>query len=139
MRAIVGNVLISFSSLLSGLLNLNTISNWKYRYLEGSMPIYAYECRECGVRFERRQGFNDAPISVCPECEGSVHRLIQPAGVIFKGSGFYVTDNRGSKSGASGSKSEAKAEAKSDGGPSEGKSEAKAEKKSESKASKPAE
>jgi putative FmdB family regulatory protein len=62
------------------------------------MPIYAYECKECGVRFERRQSFSDEPIKVCPECEGEVHRLIQPAGIIFKGSGFYVTDNRGSKS-----------------------------------------
>lgn len=62
------------------------------------MPIYAYECKECGVRFERRQSFRDDPVTVCPECEGEVHRLIQPAGIIFKGSGFYVTDNRGSKS-----------------------------------------
>jgi putative FmdB family regulatory protein len=60
------------------------------------MPLYAYECKECGVRFDRRQGFDDPPITVCPECEGVVHRLIQPAGVIFKGSGFYVTDNKGS-------------------------------------------
>lgn len=75
------------------------------------MPIYAYECRECGVRFERRQSFSDAPISVCPECEGEVHRLIQPAGIIFKGSGFYVTDNRGDKSALTGTKSDSKTEA----------------------------
>jgi putative FmdB family regulatory protein len=62
------------------------------------MPIYAYECKECGVRFERRQSFSDEPVKICPECGGEVHRLIQPAGIIFKGSGFYVTDNRGSKS-----------------------------------------
>jgi putative FmdB family regulatory protein len=60
------------------------------------MPVYAYECKECGVRFERRQSFNDDPITVCPECEGQVRRLIQPAGIVFKGSGFYVTDNRSS-------------------------------------------
>jgi putative FmdB family regulatory protein len=60
------------------------------------MPLYAYQCKDCGVRFERRQGFDDPAITVCPECEGAVHRLIQPAGVIFKGSGFYVTDNKGS-------------------------------------------
>ena len=71
------------------------------------MPVYAYQCNECGVRFERRQSFNDEPVRVCPECENStVRRLIQPAGVIFKGSGFYSTDNRKSKSGnGSGSKS----------------------------------
>lgn len=62
------------------------------------MPIYGYECKECGVRFERRQSFSDDPITVCPECEGEVRRLLEPAGIIFKGSGFYVTDNRGSKS-----------------------------------------
>ncbi len=61
------------------------------------MPIYAYECKDCGVRFERRQNFDDAPLTLCPECEGRVHRLLQPAGIIFKGSGFYVTDNRGSR------------------------------------------
>jgi putative FmdB family regulatory protein len=59
------------------------------------MPTYAYECRDCGVRFDRHQSFHDDPITVCPECGGEVHRLIQPAGIIFKGSGFYVTDNKG--------------------------------------------
>ena len=80
------------------------------------MPIYAYECRECGVRFDRRQSFNDDPITVCPECEGKVHRLIQPAGIIFKGSGFYVTDNRGKKTALTGGKSETKAEATASSG-----------------------
>ena len=60
------------------------------------MPVYAYECNECGVRFERRQSFSDDPIAICPECEGQVRRLIQPARIVFKGSGFYVTDNRSS-------------------------------------------
>ncbi|HRE49540.1 MAG TPA: zinc ribbon domain-containing protein [Aggregatilineales bacterium] len=58
------------------------------------MPLYEYLCDNCGVRFEHRQGFSDAPLTVCPECEGKVHRVIGTAGVIFKGSGFYVTDNR---------------------------------------------
>ncbi len=62
------------------------------------MPIYEYECRECGVRFERRQSFDDQPVSLCPECGGDVHRLLQPAGIIFKGKGFYVTDSRGKNS-----------------------------------------
>lgn len=61
------------------------------------MPIYAYECEECGVRFERRQSFHDEPLTDCPECGGGVHRLIQPAGIVFKGSGFYVTDHRSSR------------------------------------------
>jgi len=58
------------------------------------MPLYEYQCQECGLRFERRQHFNDKPVTVCPDCQGPVVRLIQPAGIIFKGSGFYVTDNR---------------------------------------------
>jgi putative FmdB family regulatory protein len=69
------------------------------------MPVYAYECNQCGVRFERRQSFNDDPITECPECDGTVRRLIQPAGVIFKGPGFYSTDNRKSRSSSGGSSS----------------------------------
>ncbi len=60
------------------------------------MPLYEYECEQCGVRFERRQSFADDPVRACPECGGPVHRLIQPVGIVFKGSGFYVTDNRAS-------------------------------------------
>lgn len=59
-----------------------------------AMPIYQYRCESCGVSFERIQSFSDQPLQHCPECDGSVHRVIQPVGVIFKGSGFYVTDNR---------------------------------------------
>ncbi len=62
------------------------------------MPLYAYQCQDCGLTFERRQSFSEAPITVCPECGGAVQRLIQPVGIIFKGSGFYVTDNRGKSS-----------------------------------------
>jgi putative FmdB family regulatory protein len=63
-----------------------------------SMPLYEYQCQACGVRFEHRQHINDEPVKVCPECGGEVHRLIQPVGIIFKGSGFYVTDNRAKSS-----------------------------------------
>ncbi|MDY7075392.1 MAG: FmdB family zinc ribbon protein [Chloroflexota bacterium] len=62
------------------------------------MPLYEYQCQDCGVRFERRQHINDEPVKICPECGGEVHRLIQPVGIIFKGSGFYVTDNRAKSS-----------------------------------------
>jgi putative FmdB family regulatory protein len=58
------------------------------------MPTYAYQCEACGYQFEQRQNFNDAPLTVCPQCEGHIRRVISAAGVIFKGSGFYVTDNR---------------------------------------------
>ncbi len=62
------------------------------------MPLYVYQCRDCGVRFERRQSIHAESIKICPECEGEVYRLIQPVGIVFKGSGFYVTDNRAKSS-----------------------------------------
>ena len=65
------------------------------------MPIYMYKCGECGHRFEVRQKFTDDPLSVCPVCEGSIRRVINSVGVVFKGSGFYVTDNRNGKSNGS--------------------------------------
>jgi putative FmdB family regulatory protein len=58
------------------------------------MPTYVYGCDRCGQTFERRQSIGDAPLVDCPECEGRLRRLIQPVGIVFKGSGFYVTDNR---------------------------------------------
>jgi putative FmdB family regulatory protein len=58
------------------------------------VPVYEYQCDTCGLRFERRQHMSDKPLKDCPECDGHVHRVIQPVGVIFKGSGFYITDNR---------------------------------------------
>jgi putative FmdB family regulatory protein len=62
------------------------------------MPLYEYQCDDCGVRFEHRQPITDDPLEDCPECGGKVHRLIHPVGIIFKGKGFYVTDNRKAKS-----------------------------------------
>ncbi len=59
------------------------------------MPTYQYQCRECGVSFERFQHFSEQPLRICPECSGPVFRVIQPVGIIFKGKGFYVTDHRG--------------------------------------------
>ena len=58
------------------------------------MPIYEYKCDSCSFRFEKRQGFDDEPVAICPRCERLAHRVFHPAPVIFKGSGFYVTDNR---------------------------------------------
>jgi len=62
------------------------------------MPTYEYRCRECGISFERFQHFSEEPVRDCPECGGSVQRVIQPVGIIFKGKGFYVTDHKGSAS-----------------------------------------
>jgi putative FmdB family regulatory protein len=58
------------------------------------MPLYEYECNACKKRFELRQKVTEDPVSICPSCGGTVRRLIYPVGIIFKGSGFYVTDNR---------------------------------------------
>ncbi|PJF40204.1 MAG: FmdB family transcriptional regulator [Phototrophicales bacterium] len=60
------------------------------------MPVYAYHCRSCDSDFDFKQSFSEDPLTVCQVCgaEGQVFRVIQPAGVVFKGSGFYVTDNR---------------------------------------------
>lgn len=66
------------------------------------MPLYNYHCAACDSDQEIRQGFHDEDLSVCPRCgaEGQFRRVLSPAGVIFKGSGFYVTDNRGKNSSA---------------------------------------
>ena len=57
------------------------------------MPTYDYECLECGYKFEAFQKINDEPLKKCPKCQGKVKRIIgSGAGLIFKGSGFFVTD-----------------------------------------------
>ncbi|MEK7874472.1 MAG: FmdB family zinc ribbon protein [Chloroflexota bacterium] len=56
------------------------------------MPIYEYECFQCHSHFERRQGFDEESIGVCPECNGKTSRVIQAVSVVYKGSGWYVTD-----------------------------------------------
>lgn len=66
------------------------------------MPIYTYQCQSCSAIAEKRQSFSDAPLTTCEQCRGSVRRLIHPVGIVFKGSGWYVTDSRAStKNGAS--------------------------------------
>ncbi len=70
------------------------------------MPTYEYACSTCGHRFDVRQSFSDDPINDCPQCGASVRRVLYPAGVIFKGSGWYATDSRkGSASHSSSSSS----------------------------------
>jgi putative FmdB family regulatory protein len=58
------------------------------------MPVYVYKCDACGQVFERKQAVTEGPLSDCPECEGRVRRVFQPVGIVFKGSGWYVTDHR---------------------------------------------
>ncbi len=56
------------------------------------MPLYEYQCGECGRRFERLQKVNDEPVRECPYCGGAVDRLLGVPALQFKGSGWYVTD-----------------------------------------------
>ena len=102
------------------------------------MPTYDYLCGKCGHRFEAFQAITDKPLGKCPSCgSNKVKRLIGTgAGIIFKGSGFYTTDNKrssalsGSGNGSSRSetKSEPKSEPKSEAKPSSEKSESPAKK-----------
>jgi putative FmdB family regulatory protein len=65
------------------------------------MPIYEYACDMCGAHFEQRQSFGDASAPSCPNGHAAVHRVYSVPGVVFKGSGFYVTDSRAKSSSTS--------------------------------------
>jgi putative FmdB family regulatory protein len=77
-------------------------ANQKRRYQKHKggltdMPTYVYTCDACGVQFEQFQSFKDAPLQDCPRCtNNTVRRVFQPVGVVFKGSGWYITDSRNS-------------------------------------------
>ena len=72
------------------------------------MPTYVYQCDDCGHDFEAFQKFSEDPLTVCSACGGHVRRVLQPAPVIFKGSGWYITDSRkGGGESSSGSTSSA--------------------------------
>jgi putative FmdB family regulatory protein len=61
------------------------------------VPLYEYQCKKCKHRFEKIQKFSDPPIKKCPECGGSVEKLLHAPAVQFKGTGWYVTDYAGKK------------------------------------------
>ena len=58
------------------------------------MPTYQYRCADCGRELEVVQKFTDASQSECPTCTGNLRKVFNAVGVVFKGSGFYATDNR---------------------------------------------
>jgi putative FmdB family regulatory protein len=62
------------------------------------VPTYQYACTECDHAFEQFQRFSDDSLTVCPQCEGRLRKVFNAVGVVFKGSGFYRTDSRGSSS-----------------------------------------
>jgi len=79
------------------------------------MPIYTYRCENCGVQFERQQSFNDETLKRCPECnKNKLRRVITPAGIVFKGSGWYVTDSKSSRSSTVSTPAAAKGEGKTE-------------------------
>ena len=92
------------------------------------MPLYEYQCDECGHTFEKIQKFSDPLETECPKCGGRVRKLASSPAIQFKGSGWYITDY--AKKDSAGAKGEAKGDAKGDA-----KSEAKSDAKSESSGS----
>lgn len=110
------------------------------------MPLYEYECDNCGHRFEKIRSVHDEPLTQCPNCaNNTLRKIFHPAGIIFKGSGWYINDSRNASSGSPSSstaksdtkgetKSESKTESKSDS-KSESKTESRTETKTESKSS----
>ena len=60
------------------------------------MPLYEYRCQKCGEEYEKREGFDAPARQRCPTCRGAALRVFHAPPIVFKGSGFYVTDNRGS-------------------------------------------
>ena len=101
------------------------------------MPVYTYHCEECQHEFDAQQSFSEDALRKCPNCsKEALRKVYKPARVVFKGSGFYVTDHRSSsRSSTSGSEKETEKDTSKSNGKSETSSGG--EKKSESKAKKP--
>lgn len=107
------------------------------------MPLYEYECDNCGNRFECFRSIHDEPLKQCPKCSSNtVCKLFSPTGVIFKGSGWYINDSRklsstetkATSTSASSSKSSTETKPSTETSPSsETKTETKTESKKESK------
>ena len=78
------------------------------------MPTYEYECTVCGQHIEVFQRFSEDPLTICGVCGGKLRKVFHPAGIVFKGSGFYATDSRAKASSGTASTKD------SDGGSSSG-------------------
>jgi len=85
------------------------------------VPTYVYACKDCKHQFETQQKMTDKPLTECPECKGSISRVLFPPGIVFKGSGFHINDYPSKSSGGSAkpvtpaeAKPEAKAETKTE-------------------------
>lgn len=77
------------------------------------MPTYTYVCKSCGYKYDKFQTITSQPDTICPICEGTVERIIGGGvGIVFKGSGFYVTDYKRNNGNSSKSSSESSSEIK---------------------------
>ena len=106
------------------------------------MPLYEYQCKKCGHRFEKIQKFSDKMVKKCPDCGGAVEQMISAPAVQFKGSGWYVTDyakksSPPGNSGDSASKDKKDEKPKSEGGSKDSSSKESTLKQSSSKDSSP--
>jgi len=66
------------------------------------VPTYTYTCTACNDLIEKRQSFSDPPLTTCEQCGGALRKVIHPVGIVFKGSGWYITDSRSASNSANG-------------------------------------
>ncbi len=103
------------------------------------MPTYTYKCKKCEHQFDQRQSYSDDPLTICPECEteNGLRKVVNSVGILFKGSGFYITDNRNGSSGKSAASDKGGAKKKSaEGDKSTAKAESSAQSSSKEKGTK---
>ena len=86
------------------------------------MPTYEYECTVCGQHIEVFQRFSEDALTTCGVCGGKLRKVFHPAGIVFKGSGFYATDNRSKSSSGGSSKKDSDGGSSSSSDPSSGSS-----------------
>src|SRR5262249_49133122 len=75
-----------------------------------NVPTYTYTCTACNDMIEKRQSFSDPPLTTCEQCGGALRKVIHPVGIVFKGSGWYITDSRSSSASANGRTSSSSSE-----------------------------
>src|SRR5437764_4330985 len=109
--------------------------------LKKQVPTYTYTCTACNDLIEKRQSFSDPPLTTCRQCGGALRKVIHPVGIVFKGSGWYITDSRsgnGRSSSSSESDSSTKSESRSESKSTEAKSDSGSKTESSSSGSKSA-
>ncbi|WP_030673647.1 FmdB family zinc ribbon protein [Streptomyces sp. NRRL B-1347] len=99
------------------------------------MPTYQYQCTECGEGLEAVQKFTDDALTVCPNCDGRLKKVFSAVGIVFKGSGFYRNDSRGSSSSSSPASSSSSSSTSASSSTSSSKSSSSSSSSSDSKAS----